>query len=618
MHYLLADQTLYFPSATDQSCSLKEFLLERSHRDYQLPTIVRITNVDVHGRSVKNLLVKNTPLLLLDVHQLDSILAEYHRFNGDRRKRTLKSRSKAKSSKSLVTWTATDLSDDHSEHSRTILRTLDERQPSATPFCRIPMNYHGYFEVLNESDQSIEPYHSLSDLMMMDSSDNPQQMSGEKWPAAFFLRSTCLVYTKRSTSDEQPSSGSADSSYGSLSDLDAHRSVPILDDQTHILHPGQVLVILQCCLACRSEPAAKETVDEPHVSPSPATSWLRSKSRFFFPRKKRPTSLPHEPQTTRDPCKPMEAFLKCRTEQDDIVYIAVNESGLFSPLDLSSTSSDLLDVSGVFQLHQLHAHFRFPLSVRLLNHSSSLDQIYSPATNHPHASSLFSSTKFRLLAPYTEHVIFACPLVLPSALKSQLIVLPIPLHINMTIQRCLNMREILRNRPIHDLIQSCFYLVQQYQTEFSFVHFPLVHKASDSNDRRESKTPLFKKRSQSESHINYSSSHDPSPPRDRRSTTRRSHDQLWHQEPIRRSIHYARLKADKPRQSSQQQQQQQDVESDDENYVEVDSIYDYIRSGVLTDIVQQIQVREHEDRNPLPKRSVVKDYYAKTDVSHSH
>ncbi|CAF3616656.1 unnamed protein product, partial [Rotaria sp. Silwood2] len=142
-----------------------------------------------------------------------------------------------KLSTSLVTLTKTNLSDDNSddeyENMRIIIRNLNQKRSLSIPFCRIPINYHGFFELLNENDQAIEPFHKLSNLIIKEykNDDNNQQIYTENWPQAFYLRSTCIAYTKRYIPNERKLSGSADSCYGSLSDLDAHRSLLILNDE---------------------------------------------------------------------------------------------------------------------------------------------------------------------------------------------------------------------------------------------------------------------------------------------------------------------------------------------------------------------------------------------------
>lgn len=648
MHYLLGGQEYYFPSSNDPSFSLQEFLDNQSQHEYHLPTIVKITSLNLPGRSIKNLLAKNIPLLLLDTYQFESILAEYHRSNdgryqSNRRRLALTqgkfhSKSNAqfktmkKLSKSLVTLTtannpAEETSDEDYDNARAIIRSLNEKRSLSNPLCRVPVNYHGYFELLNENDQAIEPFHQLSDLLIIEyREENHQQKRIEKWPPAFFLRSTCLAYTKRYIPEERKLSGSADSSYGSLSDIDLHRNRLILNDDKQVLQPGQVIQILNPCFAYSSQTVVKEIPAEQFTSQS-STSWIRTKSRFFFLGRKSPKTNSHSQnpttitRTVYDISKKPQLYLKCRTEQDDIVYISIHESGLFSPINTFHSNfndSEQLDISGVFQLKELLSNFRFPISVRLLKNPISFPNIYSPARIDQSDSSLYSSTKFRLLLPYTEQVIFACPLIVSSSFKSQVIVIPIPLHSEIEVQRCLNMREIHKNKYFHHLIQTCYHLINQYQTEFSYIHFPLV-----LNTIPKRKQPLFKKRAQSESHLEYYSSEEKNSREnlsksnqnelDKQSdflTDRRRSEQIHHrdsfealkekfssqvhldlnqrQQTVRRSGYYARLKTDKPKRFSRTQE----YDSEDENYRELDHIYDYIRSGDITDDVQRIQAKE--------------------------
>jgi hypothetical protein len=653
MHYLLGGQQLYFPSSDDQSYTLHEFLKNKCKNEYNLPIIVKITSLNIHGRSIKNLLSKNTPLLLLDTYQFESILAEYHRSNDGRyqsnrrrltqgklsSKTATKFRTMKKLSKSLVTLTTTtnqmeDYSDEDYDNTRTIIRTLNEKRSLSSPLCRVPINYNGFFELLNENDQAIEPFHQLSDLLITEYKDeNNQQIQTEKWPQAFFLRSTCIAYTKRYIPEERKLSGSADSCYGSLSDLDSHKNLLILNDDKQILQPGQIITILNQCSAYSTEtPSIKDLKSEEFISHSSTTSWLRNKSRLFFLKKKTPTSNSHSnnnhhhhqfiKKNIYDISKKSQPYLKCQTEQGDIVYISIYETGLFSPLNSHlklSKDSENLDISGVFQLKELVKNFRFPISVRLLKNSISFDNIYSPACINQSESSFYSSTKFRLLLPYTEHVIFACPLILSSSFKSQIIVIPIPINSEIEIQRCLNMREILKNKYFHSLIQTCYHIMNQYKNESSYIHFPLV-----LNIVTKRKQPLFKKkRSQSESHIEYYSLdlikdsytkscetfNDNDDNENQLDMISPKHEQLYHrdsfettkhklsnyfldnnqrQQTIRRSGYYAKLKTDKPRKYSRQPE----YDSEDENYRELDHIYDYIRSGDITDDVQRIQAKE--------------------------
>ncbi|CAF1056274.1 unnamed protein product [Rotaria sordida] len=661
MHYLLGDQHFYFPSSNEQSYTLQEFLDNKYNNEYSLPIIVRITSLNIHGRSIKNLLPKNTPLLLLDTYQFESILAEYYHSNEGKyhstkhrltstqakiaSKTTTKFRTMKKLSTSLVTLSKTNLTDDNSdddddyENMRIIIRNLNQKHSLSIPFCRIPINYHGFFELLNENDQAIEPFHKLSNLLIREykndiNNNNNQEIYTEKWPQVFYLRSTCIAYTKRYIPDERKLSGSADSCYGSLSDLDLHKSLLILNDETIILQPGQIITIISQCSAYRSQTRNKELQTGQFESHS-STSWLRNKSRFFFLRKKNQSSHSYKNQFTNstqsiyDISKKSEPYLKCQTEQGDIVYILIHESGLFSPLhsqnnrSKSMTESENIDITGVFQLQDLLSNFRFPISVNLLNNSITFDNIYSPATINQQESSLFSLTKFRLLLPYTENVIFVCPLVISSSFKSQIIVIPIPINSDIEIQRCLNMREILKNRYFHNLIQTCTYIINQYKTELSYIHFPLVLNTTTKYIFKR-KHPLFKKRSQSETHLEYYSS-DLTKRKYRRSceiynyndksdiennkVNIHQHEQLYHrdsfektkqklsnnlidnnqrQQPTRCSGHYAKIKTDKPKKYLRQQE----YDSQDENYRDLDHIYDYIRSGDITDDVQRIQAKE--------------------------
>ena len=66
MHYLLGGQQFYFPSSDDPSYTLQEFLTNKTPNEYSLPTIVKITSLNILGRSIKNLLSKNTPLVVIE------------------------------------------------------------------------------------------------------------------------------------------------------------------------------------------------------------------------------------------------------------------------------------------------------------------------------------------------------------------------------------------------------------------------------------------------------------------------------------------------------------------------------------------------------------------------
>lgn len=657
MHYLLGGQNYYFPSFDEQSYTLEEFFDNKCNSENRLPTVVRITSLNIHGRVVKDLLTKETPLLLLERHQFESILAEYypsndgkpnsskHRFTSNQgkfiSKATGKFRTAKKLSGSLITLTKTATSDDNSDddydNMRIIIRNLNQKRSPVTPLCRIPINYHGLFELLNENDQAVPPFHKLSNLLISEHTDgNNQQNISQNWPKVFFLRSKCVAYTKRYIPGERKLSGSADSCYGSLSDLDSQKNLLILNDDALILKPGQIITIITQCSAFRSQTSEKETKTDEFASQS-SSSWFRSKTRFFFFRKKHQDSnFPPTQNTTKSPTKNVyniskkpEPYLKCQTEQGDIVYISINETGLFSPINSyqnptkTTIEADNVDITGVFHVHDLLANFRFPLCVNLLNNSTAFENIYAPASTNQLESSSLSSTKFRLLLPYTENVVFACPLVVPSSLKSIVIIIPIPINTEMEVQRCLNMREIMSNRYFRSLTHACSHLINQHKIEFSFIHFPLVlNTAAKQIFKR--KHPLFKKRSQSESHLEFNAlelnktnhrksceifhpdddfdidnnniispakdtlQHRDSYEKTKQRLTYNVLDTSQREQSTKHSGHYTKVKTDKIKRHSRQQE----PDSEDENYRELDHIYDYIRSGDVTDDVQRIQAKE--------------------------
>jgi hypothetical protein len=141
------------------------------------------------------------------------------------------------------------------------------------------------------------------------------------------------------------------------------------------------------------------------------------------------------------------------------------------------------------------------------------------------------------------------------------------------------------------------------------MHFPLQWTSNITRPKQ----PLYKKRSQSESfveffdqafkhnfrhsdeHLNYdnsytdnSSSSVPSPLRYRDSieTIKQKLSTDTDRATIHRSGHYTKIKTDKQKRYSRD-----DYTSEDEIYQDVDKIYDYIRSGDITDDVQKIQAK---------------------------
>lgn len=668
MHDLLNHQPVYFPRRNEHLYTLKRFLDSSTGTRHQLPIIVNVTSLNNYGRNVRNILSKNTQLLLIGIYELDSILAEYHPGHDARHsihrhrlahtqgkmttRTTSRLRSVKKLSKSLASLTVInqanisthgggdecddeddndddDDEDERSYHERSLLKSLNEKRSSTVPFCRIPMHYRRYFEVLNENDQAVEPFHQLSSLIQP---EYPGK-SMEKWPKAFFLRSPCLAYTQKNPPDNDHNSTSVvsnDSCYSSSSDLDSQRNLILLNDDVQTLHVGQTLKILgECCASYMPTGGDRDMKDHlyssPISSPAPSTSstssWFRDKSRIFFAKRRRRSqtsdaSLPNETLPHRSMSKTSEPYLKCQTQQGDIVFIHLYETGLFSPLNFptsrskSNIDSARLDISGVYQLKHLLSNFRCPFSVRHLDGSVSFDTIYNPAAINRQEN----ATKFRLLTQYTENVVFACPInVIPSkSCKTSLspVILPLPVHADIEIQPCSNMAEISKTEDFQKLIENCFQLIEQFRNEISLIYFPL--QFHDMNYRR--KQALQKQRSQSvtdfanfndgihqsfrrsnenlnrstDESIDQSISTGSSPLRYRESVEtvqqRRSADAGL--SVLRRSTYQTQPSNDRTKSSRDENT------SEDEAYRDVDKIYDYIRSGDITPEVQKIQAKE--------------------------
>jgi hypothetical protein len=648
MHDLLGDQTLYFPSFNDRLYSLKAFLMNKYQQECHLPVIVKIKSLKIPRGAAKDLLQKNTPLLLLNIDELHYILAEhcptnrYHiRLPVNGMKKKFRDKKRTSKQASLVTFADVDDSDEFADsdngNRRIMLRTLNEKHSSSVVFCRIPMNYSEYIELLNENDQSIEPYHRLADLLIDQTKDETRSSFTDECSHTFLLRSPCTVYTRKYFSNERKPSCSGDSCYGSLSDLESHENLLILNSHPQILEPGQIITILNICSAYRGEISDDDTVDNRSASHSSAAIWLQRATRWIFSRRSNQL-IPSNKNCSSNTCKQkdlndkssqMKTFLKCRTEQGNIIYISPDISGRFSPIYSPTTTSSImennpsLNISGVFRLEQLIHHFHFPISIRLLNSSLSFDNVFLPNAIHQQDSSSISSTRFRCLIPYAEPVVFACPLVMSSSFKSRPIVIPIPIDIDMKVQICLNMREIIATRSFHDLLHICSDLVEKYQTNISCIHFPLELNTKFMCNRQRT-TPLFKKRSQSCSRLQYSTEKlskrhyrrscevlsnyehgkDEEPTIIEQSDDHLIDGVCWptmnsnrfkqsiekkHQQTMASSAyHYAQLKLSGVRRLSQKQE----FHSDDEKYHEIDHIYDYIRSGDLTDDMKRILQNE--------------------------
>ncbi|CAF3555497.1 unnamed protein product [Rotaria sordida] len=677
MYTMLNHYSLSFPSRSDQSYTLKEFLRDidtECDNPYKLPIIVNITSLNNYGRSIKGLLSKATSLLLIDMCQLDSILAEYHRpsdgrqpFHRSRSILTQRVPTKAstkflrmkKLSKSLASLTApnqvSNMSDDeildndhdNTYNQRTIIKALNEKRSSSIPLCRIPISYQSFFELLNENDQSIEPCHKLSDLIIIEQDPDDPEKYIEKWPHAFFLRSSCNAYTKKYTSEifnstknyqNSKSTGTTNSSScGSVTDLESQNNLIELNDNIKILQPGQILTILNVCYGFRRRISDKELKQQQHqqqqqqqqqqpTSPSssyssPAT-WMKEKSKIFFTKKRRQTpnivNILHESVQSKSIPNTSGPCLKCQTQKGDHFYIFLHESGSFSPLNCQTDDSKLNteinhpDISSVFQLNEILSNFRFPISVRLLDGLSSYDNINSRAILNRDESSSLTSTKLRLLMPYNENVVFACPLNLLSQ-KSQkpsspCIVIPLSVNADIEIQPCTNMSDISKTEAFQKLIEPCFQLIKQYQTEISLINIPL-QLTNKTNRRRQ---PLLKKRSQSDSNLDEVS-------KDKFLHSKKQPNIIFHScddtSSIVSSTYHNRdsVEADERNLSSDGKQRNSagkisgycgkvnknqrrssfnGYNSEDEIYEDVDKIYDYIRTGDITDDVERIKAKD--------------------------
>jgi hypothetical protein len=667
MHDLLNHYPVHFPKRNDQLYTLKQFI-ETSTKS-QLPIIVNIASSNNYGRGLKHFLTKNTHLLLIGVYQFDSVLAEYHRSQDGRRhshrhrliltqgkmatKASTKFRTMKMFSKSLASLTTLSQSnnynydddeddddnddDDQSYHQRSLLKSLNERRSSSIPLCRIPIQYSRLFELLNENDQSVEPYHKLTDLILP---GYPEKRI-EKWPRAFFLRSSCPAYTQKNTPEyvhstsindqKSNSTASNDSCYSSSSDIDSQKNSIILKDEIQTLQAGQILTILGDCIARHMQLVDKEQQQQQQPPPSPVTTplspftiasnWLRDKTKIFFPKKRRsspsPDIISSEISSNKLISHKYEPYLKCQTEQDDIVYIPLHESGVFSPVycptshTKSNTDLSRLDISEVYHLKNLISNFRFPISVRHLDGSVNIENIYSPATINRQET----ATKLRLLMRYNEEVVFACPINTMSSKSSKTslpcLVLPLSTNVDMEIQPCINMSEISKGEEFHKLLDSCFQIIEQYQNEISLIHFPL--QITNTTDRR--KQALYKKRSQSESflgfpddgqkyrfrysneRLHYSNDNNPdisvlsiSSPFHHRNSIETIQQRLSNdteRTSMRHSGYHSKRKIDKRGKYSRE-----GYSSEDEIYQDVDKIYDYIRSGDITDDVRKIQAKE--------------------------
>ena len=656
MHDLLHRHPPCFPPQHNLSYTLEQFLQKASSQHdakWRLPIIVTITSSNNCGRAGKHILPKHSHLLLLNLDALTSIVAEYQRPQDGRarahrlrlapagsKKPLTKLRGMQKLSKSLASLTTLGqtsstnenedvgtVQDDDMYNERRLVRRLNEKRAVSSQLCRIPVEYPGFFEVLDENNKSIEPCHRLSDLMIAEFDELEVGKHVDRWPHAFLLRSPCPAYARKVALDIATDAGSTDkasavsndSCYGSISDLDSPRNLVILDDDVQTLAPGQVLRIIGECCGIRRRTS---TTEQPAVAPtslsgsnlSPSARISSKSLRSLFKKRRQSQNFDAPPSESLLPVQSVpgkpEAYLKCRTHNGDVVYIAFHESGSFSPLSdqthrlRSSTELTHNDMSGVFQLKDLLFNLRFPLHVQLVDTSISFDHNCSPATINPLDA---TPTKLRLEMRYEEQVVYACLLNASGAKVSRnstapLTVIPLSVDTDIEIQPCVNMPEIAASQAFAELLDRCRPIVHSYQTMFSLIHFPLRQPEQNHLPRQ----PLHKKRSQSDSQIDDFDKR--SYYRLRKSTEElnyrgRQSDSSFQSSPLcyrdsGETIKQKLSSTDSPEPSS--------TVTHDNDYQDVDKIYDYIRSGEVTPDVQKIQAKEQALNPPYTVSPITK------------
>ncbi|UJR15965.1 hypothetical protein I4U23_002884 [Adineta vaga] len=680
--------TLHFDNET---FTLKEFLANSNSNRYKLPIVVNITSLNNYGRSVKNILTKNTPLVLLEIDQLDSVIADYYsspdgRAHSQRNrlplplshnkmvsKSTAKIRNIKNLSKSVANLSAgnqinninghdypdDDDDDDNAYNLRAFLKLLNEKRSSSVSICRIPVQYSSFFELLNANGESVKPYTKLSDLSEIESDHETSDKHTEKTPVSIFLRSSCKTYMEkkmpdylRLTTNENNSNltASVDSCYGSSSELDSYKNAILLDEIPEILSAGETIVLLDNCYARRIRTIGEETdqrrpiaPSSPHFSP---VSWMRATSKLFSSKKHRSSNASSSPSNeniyTATTFETFEHYMKCQTKQGSIVYIAIDEPILFSPLTCQSKKSrtkasfNYIDTSDVFKIKDLLSNFRFPIDVRLLDGSLSFENIYTPAVFNRLDNSHLTPNKFRLLGSHNERVIFVCPLnkVALKASKSPISFVVIPLSINadIEIQPAINMSQIENSVGFDRIVSECSQIIKYYKNEIILVHFPL----SLTVDINQDKQALYKKRSQSESFAEFfeedleSEFQQPAQLlQDYRQRRRHSDeasymtacslhnqdsentlqqkpslDTVRQQSKNRRSGQHVRIK---------DQRKNRDSESlnptvEDQIYQDVDKIYDYIRTGDKTEEVREIIAKEPHYENVHTRNAAINKF----------
>lgn len=230
--------------------------------------------------------------------------------------------------------------------------------------------------------------------------------------------------------------------------------------------------------------------------------------------------------------------------------------------------------------------------------------------------------------PYSEDVVYACPLNIVHSKSSKnslpYIIIPLSVHADIQVQPCTNMYDISRTEDFQKLIKICADLIEDYQNEISLIHFPLQF----TNEAQRRRQRLYKKRSQSESFLEYFDDDNLKPKfhhsdeqlnyfndnlssplhhRDSIETVKQKISLDTEQPIIRRSAYYAKIKTTS----------KQSRDSEDEIYQDVDKIYDYIRSGDVTVEVERIQAKNridndmHTTNTPSPHQKVCLFYTKK-------
>ncbi|CAF1374492.1 unnamed protein product, partial [Didymodactylos carnosus] len=510
MRDLLRTQ-IRWESTDDKSYRLQELL-----KTEQLPTIVNIaSSFNTGRRSIRSIFARDTPSLLIHQEKIDSVLAQCHQTKYRHRAklvaatklRTMKKLSR--SAASLVTAHGNDGGDDSDDDDgdskqenskQSLLKLIDENSRHKT-LCRIPLNYCGLFELLNESGLAIEPCKYVSELPLTYNTGDNDDKRLEKWPNRFLLRKNCTGYTTVKLDEDDTTIGdsekgrqlsSSDSCYGSSSSdmVDSHKTVTLLNHTR------------------KKSDTSGYGIDDEYLdnkrnlntsSGSTPSSWVRNiaKSRFFLKKSKKSIPVDDTLATKRNVVEqssptPTERYLKCKTEKGHIVYISFTENGLFSPVQ-TSEPNELEDITGVFNLKDLLRNFRLPLPVKAVTK----DEIINYFSDEYHHSNK-SSNKLRLLTPYSEHVVWICPLTTNNLMAKNKIIIPVPLKSDIYFYRCTNMKDVLRSKHYQELINSCFQSLKQHENMISIVNFPLDIKSIRLRSPLLIKHQRYRNRSQSQ------------------------------------------------------------------------------------------------------------------------